>query len=45
MRGRILRRNLKENVDAGKIELPPEDAQAVVEVADKVNAIQGDRYP
>lgn len=37
--------NLKENIDAGKIRLSPEDAQAVREVADKANAAQGDRYP
>ena len=37
--------NLKENMDAGKIKLSPEDAQAVREVADKANAAQGDRYP
>jgi len=37
--------NLKENVDAGKIRLSQEDAQAVREVADKANAAQGDRYP
>ena len=37
--------NLKENIDAGKIELSPEDVQAVREVADKANAAQGDRYP
>ena len=32
-------------MDAGKIKLSPEDAQAVREVADKANAAQGDRYP
>ena len=32
-------------MDAGKIELSPEDARAVREVADKANATQGDRYP
>ena len=37
--------NLKENVDAGKINLSPEDVQAVREIADKANASQGDRYP
>jgi hypothetical protein len=37
--------NLKENIDAGKIELSPEDVQAVRDVADKANAAQGDRYP
>ena len=37
--------NLKENVEAGKIRLSPEDARAVREVADKANATQGDRYP
>lgn len=37
--------NLKENMDAGKIKLSPEDVQAVREVADKANAAQGDRYP
>jgi len=38
-------RNLKENVDAGKIILSPEDIQAVRDVADKADASQGDRYP
>ncbi|KAF9643047.1 Aldo/keto reductase, partial [Thelephora ganbajun] len=37
--------NLKENVEAGKVKLSPEDVQAVREVADKANAAQGDRYP
>jgi hypothetical protein len=37
--------NLKENIDAGKIKLSPEDVQAVRDVADKANAAQGDRYP
>ena len=37
--------NLKENIDAGKIDLSPEDVQAVRQVADKANAAQGDRYP
>jgi hypothetical protein len=37
--------NLKENIDAGKIELSPEDVQAVRDVADNANAAQGDRYP
>ena len=37
--------NLKENMDAGKIKLSPEDVRAVREVADKANAAQGDRYP
>jgi len=37
--------NLKENMDAGKIKLSPEDVQAVREVADKADAAQGDRYP
>ena len=37
--------NLKENVDAGKIKLSPEDVQAVRVVADTANAAQGDRYP
>lgn len=37
--------NLKENIDAGKIKLSPEDVKAVREVADKANASQGDRYP
>ena len=32
-------------MDAGKIELSPEDAQAVRVVADTANAAQGDRYP
>ena len=36
--------NLKENMDAGKIKLSQEDAQAVREVADAANAAQGDRY-
>ena len=30
---------------AGKINLSPGDAQAVREVADEANAVQGDRYP
>jgi len=38
-------RNLKENVDAGKIILSPEDIQAVRDVADKADASLGDRYP
>jgi len=37
--------NLKENMDAGKIKISPEDAQAVREVADKADAANGDRYP
>jgi hypothetical protein len=37
--------NLEQNVDAGKIKLSPEDAQAVRDVANKANASQGDRYP
>ncbi|KAF9644449.1 Aldo/keto reductase [Thelephora ganbajun] len=37
--------NLKENIEAGKIRLSPEDVQAVREVVDKANATQGDRYP
>jgi hypothetical protein len=37
--------NLKENMDAGKIKLSPEDVQAVRDVADTANAAQGDRYP
>ena len=32
-------------MDAGKIKLAPEDAQAVRDVADKANATQGDRHP
>jgi len=32
-------------MDAGKIKISPEDAQAVREVADAANAAQGDRYP
>ena len=32
-------------MDAGKINLSPEDVQAVREIADKANASQGDRYP
>jgi hypothetical protein len=41
----ILRR-LRENMDAGKIELSSEDVQAVGEVTDKANAAQSDRlYP
>jgi len=38
-------KNLKENMDAGKIRLSPEDVQAVRDVADKANASQGNRYP
>jgi hypothetical protein len=37
--------NLKENMDAGKIKLSPEDVQAVRDVADKADAAQGGRYP
>jgi len=37
--------NLKENMDAGKIKLSPEDVLAVREVADKADAAQGNRYP
>jgi len=37
--------NLKENMDAGKVTLSPEDVKAVREVADKANAAHGDRYP
>jgi hypothetical protein len=37
--------SLKENMNAGKDELSPEDVQVVREVADKANAAQGDRYP
>ena len=37
--------NLKQNVDAGRIKLSPEDAQAVRDVANRANASQGDRYP
>lgn len=37
--------NFKENMEAGKIKLSPEDIQAVREVADKANAAQGNRYP
>ena len=37
--------NLKQNVDAGRIKLSPEDAQAVRDVANKANASQGNRYP
>ena len=37
--------NLKENMDAGKIRLSPEDVQAVRVVAHKADATQGDRYP
>ena len=32
-------------MNAGKIELSPEDMRAVGEVVDKANAAQGDRYP
>ena len=32
-------------MEAGKIQLSPEDVQAVREVADRANAAQGDRYP
>ena len=39
------RQNLKENIDAGKVRLSPEDVQAVREVADKADAAQGNRYP
>ena len=35
--------NLKKNMEAGKIKLPPEDAQAVRGVAGKANTAQGDR--
>ncbi|KAF9649126.1 kinase-like protein [Thelephora ganbajun] len=37
--------NLKENVEAGKINLSTEDVQAFKGVADKANAAQGGRYP
>jgi hypothetical protein len=37
--------NLKENMEAGKIKLSPEDVKAVREVADKANAAIGSRYP
>lgn len=32
-------------MDAGKIQLSPEDVRAVRIVADEANAAQGDRYP
>jgi len=32
-------------MDAGKIRISPEDAQAVREVAGKADAANGDRYP
>jgi len=38
-------KNLKENMEAGKIKLSPEDVQAVRRVAGNANADQGDRYP
>ena len=37
--------NLKENMDAGKIEISSEDARAVREVAVAADAAHGDRYP
>ena len=37
--------NLKENMDTGKIALLREDVQAVREVAGKLDAAEGDRYP
>ena len=40
-----LLQNLKENIDAGKIKLSQKDVQAVREVMDKANIVQGDRYP
>ena len=40
-----LLQNLKENIDARKVRLSPEDVQAVREVADKADAAQGGRYP
>lgn len=41
----VISQNLKENMDAGKIKLSPEDVQAVRDVANKADASQGDRYP
>ena len=37
--------NLKENMDARKIQISLEDVRTVREVADTANAAQGDRYP
>ncbi|KAF9649105.1 Aldo/keto reductase [Thelephora ganbajun] len=37
--------NLKENVEVGKVELSPEDVQAVREVVDNANTAQSGRYP